>query len=430
MKIFWFRRDLRLEDNKALNEALRRDESVLPIFIFDTEIISELSKDDARLTFIYDCLKSIDSELQSYGSSLMILQGNPQDVFRDLINEYAITEVFFNKDFEPYGITRDEEVSKILAENGIGVSAHLDHIIFEPDAITKSDGKPYTVYTPFKNAWLKKFRIDDIEVSEEQESRMELFYHSETTFPNMTELGFSRSDIKVESFSLEQSSLYKEQRDVPFIKGTTRLGPHLRFGTVSLRAIIRHLNLSNEGDATLLNELIWREFFIQILFNFPHVISNNFRAKYDGIQWRNNPEDFQAWCSGKTGYPMVDAGMRELNTTGYMHNRVRMIVAGFLCKHLLIDWKWGEAYFAEKLFDFELASNNGNWQWAAGTGCDAAPYFRVFNPTTQLEKFDPDLRYVKKYVEEYGTEDYVKPIVEHKFARERALEAYKKGIMN
>lgn len=430
MKIFWFRRDLRLEDNKALNEALRRDESVLPIFIFDTEIISELSKDDARLTFIYDCLKSIDSELQSYGSSLMILQGNPQDVFRDLINEYAITEVFFNKDFEPYGITRDEEVSKILAENGIGVSAHLDHIIFEPDAIIKSDGKPYTVYTPFKNAWLKKFRIDDIEVSEEQESRMELFYHSETTFPNMTELGFSRSDIKVESFSLEQSSLYKEQRDVPFIKGTTRLGPHLRFGTVSLRAIIRHLNLSNEGDATLLNELIWREFFIQILFNFPHVISNNFRAKYDGIQWRNNPEDFQAWCSGKTGYPMVDAGMRELNTTGYMHNRVRMIVAGFLCKHLLIDWKWGEAYFAEKLFDFELASNNGNWQWAAGTGCDAAPYFRVFNPTTQLEKFDPDLRYVKKYVEEYGTEDYVKPIVEHKFARERALEAYKKGIMN
>ncbi len=420
LNVFWFRRDLRLDDNHALFEALNNDLPVLPIFIFDDEILNQLPIDDHRVTFIYDSLKKLDDELKKQGSSLLIKRGDVENVWQSLVEEYEISKVFYNKDYEPKTIKRDQHVTKLLKEIGIDCLGYKDHLIFEESEILKQDGNPYTVYTPYKNKWLTELQT----IPEYQsDNQLEKLYKINLDFPTIDFLGFVRSTISIRPYDLKIVSNYDQTRDIPSLP-TSDLAPYLRFGNVSTRKLVKWAKIKNK---VFFSELIWREFFSQILFHFPKVVSSNFKPKYDGIPWRNNEIEFQKWCEGKTGYPIVDAGMRQLNQTGYMHNRVRMIVASFLCKHLLIDWRWGEAYFAQKLFDFELASNNGNWQWVAGTGCDAAPYFRVFNSTAQQEKFDKKFDYVKNWIPEYR-EGYLPQIVEHKFARERYLAAMKEAL--
>lgn len=423
VNIFWFRRDLRLNDNVALYEALKSKHQVIPIFIFDDNIISELDSLDPRLTFIHTCLSSISAKLQKeFSSSIYGLKGTPLNIWKFLLTNFNIESVYANEDYEPYAIKRDNEIKELLFENGISFNLYKDQVIFAKNDILKKDGKPYTVFTPYKNQWLKNFRSS---LTEENNSEILSNYCLEKfPFPNLTELGFAKSDIQIEPYSISHLENYNAERNFPALNNTSFLSPHLRFGTVSVRNIIGQI----KGNETFLSELIWREFFMQILFHFPDVVKHNFKRKYDQIPWRNNLDEFEKWKQGKTGYPMVDAGMRQLNATGYMHNRVRMVVASFLCKHLLIDWRWGEAYFAKKLLDYELSSNNGNWQWAAGTGCDAAPYFRVFNPTEQVKKFDKDMAYINKWVPELNSLDYPAPMVNHKEARERAISTYKNAL--
>lgn len=424
ISIFWFRRDLRLEDNAGLNAALESGLPVLPLFIFDDDILEDLPKNDARVSFIYKSLKDIHLQLKKKNSSFLIKKGILLEVWKGLLAEFEVKKVFFNRDYEPYAIKRDKEISAFLDSNNIEVSNYKDQVVFETNEILKADGKPYTVFTPFKNKWLTKFKEVNIAEFKDVEVDWNRFYQFETLFPNLESIGFVKSKQKVYPANLRIVSDYHLNRDFPGKNGTSYLSPHLRFGKVSVRKLVE---LAVNKNAIFLSELIWREFFMQIIFHFPKVVTNNFKSKYDSIKWRDNEADFKRWCEGKTGYPLVDAGMRELNETGYMHNRVRMVTAGFLCKHLLIDWKWGEAYFAEKLLDYELSSNNGNWQWAAGTGCDAAPYFRVFNPIIQLKKFDKDLKYTRKWIPEFDF-GYPEPMIEHNFARERALTAYKLGL--
>ena len=423
VSIFWFRRDLRLEDNIALYESISTKKNVLPIFIFDDNILNELPNDDPRVNFIYQTLFDINLVLKKHNISLLILKGKLEDVWNKLIQNYTIESVFINKDYEPYAIKRDQKLGEVLKANGIELHSFKDQVVFEESEVVKANGEPYTVFTPFKRKWLSLYNP----LTLKPKITFENFHQVNYPFPKKEELGFKSSSIYVKDFELSGVSTYAETRNFPILDSTSYLGPHLRFGTIGVRQIIAELDPSNE---VFLSELIWREFFMQILFHFPKVVTGNFRPKYDGIKWRNKEEDFDKWCRGETGYPMVDAGMRQLNETGYMHNRVRMVTAGFLCKHLLIDWRLGEAYFAKKLLDFELSSNNGNWQWAAGTGCDAAPYFRIFNPIEQLKKFDKSEGYIKKWISELGTTNYPEPIVEHKFARTRALEQYKIGINN
>jgi len=421
ISIFWYRRDLRLEDNTGLFKALNENENILPIFIFDDSILDELPEDDARVNFIYESLSKINKQLNNHKASLQILKGQIDDVWEKLVTTYDIQKVYLNKDYEPYAIKRDQKIKEFLNSKGIEMKTFKDQVIFEEDEIVKADGKPYTVFTPYKRKWLEKFTKVNLNLI----ANFDNFFKKTIDFPSLNQLGLKNSSLKVKKYSLKNVSTYSETRNFPNLDSTSYLSPHLRFGTISVRQIITELKNKSE---TFLSELIWREFFMQIIFHFPHVVTKNFRPKYDGIQWVNNKEDYDNWCQGKTGYPLVDAGMRQLNETGYMHNRVRMVTAGFLCKHLLIDWRYGEAYFAKKLLDYELSSNNGNWQWAAGTGCDAAPYFRIFNPIEQLKKFDKTLTYTKKWVKDFDTLEYPKPIVDHKYARNRALEAYKKGI--
>lgn len=422
---FWFRRDLRLEDNVGLFFALESKYPVIPLFIFDEEILYNLPKNDSRVGFIHDSLFEIYQKLQALGSSIFVKKGKTQEVWQTLIQEYDVKEVFFNKDYEPYAIKRDLALCELLEANKTAHFSFKDQVIFEKMEITKADGLPYTVYTPYKNKWLEKYNsmapVREYDTSE----KFSNFHKSNFTFPTLSQIGFEESPIKVIPHNLKNVSNYHETRDFPALDSTTHLSPHLRFGTVSIRKLV---NWAAHKNQVFLSELIWREFFMQILFSFPKVVTQNFKSAYDGIQWRNNEEDFKRWCSGTTGYPMVDAGMRELNQTGYMHNRVRMVVASFLCKHLLINWQWGEAYFAEKLLDFELSANVGNWQWAAGTGCDAAPYFRVFNPEIQLKKFDDKGIYIRKWIPEFDL-GYGAPMVDHAFARDRAIATYKAGIL-
>ncbi|WP_252734533.1 cryptochrome/photolyase family protein [Arenibacter algicola] len=423
ISIFWFRRDLRIEDNTALAEALGKDITVLPIFIYDRLILNELPEDDARVNFIRQTILKIKETLKNHGSDILCLDGEPVSIWKDLISKFNIVAVYTNRDYEPYAIGRDKEISEMLAEKDIPFFSFKDQVIFEENEIVKGDEEPYTVFTPYKNKWLAKFEEEN-NISL-RTPKLDNLIKGDYPYLSLENIGFKKSDIEVQDFDLTQLHLYADQRDFPYEDITSHLSPHLRFGTISVRQVIAQID---KKHAVFLSELIWREFFMQILFHFPHVVTQNFRSKYDGIQWRNNKEEFRLWCEGKTGYPMVDAGMRQLNKTGFMHNRVRMITAGFLCKHLLIDWTWGESYFAKKLLDYELSSNNGNWQWAAGTGCDAAPYFRIFNPLSQQKKFDKDYKYVRKWIPEFDSFEYPDPIVEHKFARERALKAYKIGI--
>lgn len=421
--IVWLRRDLRLTDNTALLEAQKSGNKIVVLFIFDAHILDELDKDDARVTFIHHQLCELDKQLREMNSGLLVKTGEPLKVWHQLISEFEIGEVHFNRDYEPYATARDKHVQQILHKNKTSVFSHKDQVIFEPNEVLKADGTPYTVFTPFKNKWLTHFNPHQINVDEQLIP--ESFAQINSSLPTLKAIGFQKSGITAEEYDLSIVEKYSGTRNYPAINGTSKLSIHLRFGTVSIRQIVMQVyNKSPE----FLSELVWREFFMQILFHFPRVVNENFRTKYNGIEWRNNEKEFERWCKGETGYPIVDAGMRELNKTGYMHNRVRMITASFLCKHLLIDWRWGEAYFAKKLFDFELSSNNGNWQWAAGTGCDAAPYFRVFNPSEQVKKFDKQMQYIKKWVPEFQSLSYPAPMVDHKMARNRALETYKKGI--
>ena len=427
ISIFWFRRDLRLNDNHGLYNALQGEHSVLPIFIFDTNILEELKhNDDARVSFIYERLQGIQNQLKQRHKGMQVFHGKPIEVWQQIIQEYNVKEVFVNRDYEPYARERDKAVYELLKVNGIAMKGTKDQVIFEKDEVLTNQDKPYTVFTPYSKTW-KSQLADDSFASYQSEELLANCLTIDTELPSLSSIGFMQSELKVPDYQLTDEIIdhYKENRNRPDLNGTTKLSPHLRFGSISVREVCRRIH--NQSEA-LLNEMIWRDFYAQVLYHNPKVVTENFRQKYDAVQWRNNEDEFRLWCEGKTGFPIVDAGMRQLNQTGWMHNRVRMITASFLCKDLLVDWRWGEAYFAEKLLDFDLASNNGGWQWAAGTGTDAAPYFRIFNPESQLKKFDPNLDYVKKWVPEYGTDNYSEPMVNHKEARERCLATYKTAL--
>ncbi len=435
--LFWFRRDLRLDDNAALYHALRSGYPVLPLFIFDTNILDDLQeRRDARVEFIHRALSQIKERLRELGSDLLVEHGKPIEVWQKLLSTLPVAAVYTNRDYEPYAVARDSAVKTLLEQRGIPMHTYKDHVIFEKDEVLKEDGKPYTVFTPYSRKWRAKLR-------ERLLADGTSFYLSSYSceryfdrflpvpqvlpFPSLEAIGFAPAGIPFPSASVPQGLIrnYDQTRNFPAIAGTSRLGVHFRFGTISIREKARRAQQLND---TFLNELIWRDFYSQILAHFPHVVGQPFRPEYERILWRDAPEEFQRWCEGTTGYPLVDAGMRELNATGYMHNRVRMVTASFLTKHLLIDWRLGEAYFAQKLLDFDLASNNGGWQWAAGCGTDAAPYFRIFNPIEQAKKFDPDGAYVRKWIPELDTRAYPKPIVDHVFARQRCLQAFRAAL--
>ncbi len=440
ISIFWFRRDLRFEDNTALFHAFQRGQKVQCVFFFDTFILDKLEqKEDARVTFLHDTLIQLDQTLRGLGGFLDVRYGNPVELWPQLLIEYPVSAVYANRDYEPYAIGRDQQVADICDSAGVEFVQYKDHVIFEKSEVVKADGSPYTVFTPYKRRWLEALHASA------DEKGVPLAF---ATFPSLEYLrreniqpanpevvamigleamGFRQSTITIPPKEVAQSIIlrYDMQRDFPSVEGTSRLGIHFRFGTISIR---QKAHKASGMNATFLSELIWRDFYSMILFHFPHVATASFRPEYDGIAWRNDEKEFEAWCEGKTGYPIVDAGMRQLKATGYMHNRVRMIVASFLTKHLLIDWRWGEAWFASQLLDFDLASNNGGWQWAAGCGTDAAPYFRVFSPDAQTDKFDKDKRYIRQWVKEFGTDAYPEPIVDHKFARERCLQVYKTAL--
>ncbi|MCW5910681.1 MAG: deoxyribodipyrimidine photo-lyase [Cyclobacteriaceae bacterium] len=422
--LFWFRRDLRLQDNAGLYHALKHHTHVIGIFIFDTGILGKLEdKADARVEFILQSLTYLQQQLVELGSSLLVLHGKPVDIYKKL----SPKAIYANHDYEPYATQRDEAIRKMLEQGNIAFKTFKDQVIFEKEEVLKDNGKPYTVFTPYSRKWkalLNPFYMKSYPTEKYFSSFKKI---KPAALPALHDIGFRPSGISFPGRVIKQTVIdrYDKQRNFPAVEGTTKLGVHLRFGTVSIRRLVQVALKKNE---VWLNELIWRDFYQMILWHFPHVETKAFKPAYDNIEWRNHADEFNAWCNGCTGYPVVDAGMRELNTTGFMHNRVRMIVASFLTKHLLIDWRWGEAYFAQKLLDFDLAANNGGWQWAAGSGCDAAPYFRVFNPELQTEKFDPERNYIKRWVPEAGTHAYPKPIVEHRFARNRALKAYKAAL--
>ncbi|MBK8583826.1 MAG: deoxyribodipyrimidine photo-lyase [Flavobacteriales bacterium] len=426
--VHWLRRDLRLEDNHGLFRALHEHGDVLPVFIFDTHILDRLEhKADRRVDHLHRTLASLKAALEAQGSTLLVMHGKPLDVWTKLTERYTITAVTANHDHEPYALQRDAIVAELLREKGITFRTFKDISIFERSEVMKDDGMPYTVFTPYARKWKALFTSAMADPFPSEKELHRLWQTSPVPMASLEQLGCEATDVDVPPAQVDDEILlhYKETRNLPGIAGTSRMSTHLRFGTISPRALVRKALGTSES---YLNELIWREFFMQVLYHFPQVVQHAFKPAYDHIEWRNNEDEFAAWCAGRTGYPLVDAGMRELAVTGQMHNRVRMVTASFLTKHLLIDWRWGEAWFAQHLLDYELSSNNGNWQWAAGSGCDAAPWFRIFNPSLQQERFDPRLTYVKQWVPEYQSANYAAPIVVHKTARERAILAYKAGL--
>jgi deoxyribodipyrimidine photo-lyase len=422
--IFWFRRDLRLEDNHGLFQALQAGLPVLPVFIFDRDILDHLrQKNDPRVEFIHRSLLEINTVLQKHNSGLLVKYGRPLEVWNEWLHRFDIHTVYTNHDYEPYASKRDEQIELLLQKNGIRFLSFKDQVIFEKNEIVKKDSRPYTVYTPYRRRWQSLLESGQLSPFPVLKSANRFIKQQDFAFPGLDELGFQERLLRVPSRQVDESIIrnYEQTRDFPGLEGTTRLSVHLRFGTVSIRKLVR---LALELNETWLGELIWREFFMMILHHFPHVVDQPFKSRYAHIPWRNDRKEFERWCTGHTGYPLVDAGIRELNETGFMHNRVRMVTASFLTRHLLTDWRWGERYFAEKLLDYELSSNNGNWQWVAGCGCDAVPYFRIFNPETQQQKFDPEFLYIKKWLPEFNTRSYPRPIVDHTFARKRALAAF------
>ena len=429
INIFWFRRDLRLEDNHGLFEALNGPHKVLPIFIFDSEILEKLPKQDARVTFIYETLQTLNSKLEKeHGSGIAIYYGKPITIFKQLVEKYAIETIYTNHDYEPYARARDTEIKTFLDKQDVAFKTYKDQVVFEKDDVVKSDGTPYLVYTPYMKRWKETFKNSNIKPFASEDGLHQLISDTSLSNLSLSDIGFKTSEQKIKPYTVTPKLIqtYEATRNFPALDSTSRLGPHLRFGTVSIRNMIN--KAIAETNEIFWQELIWREFFMNILWHFPHTVTKSFKPQYDRIEWRNNETEFKLWCAGKTGYPMVDAGMRQLNQTGFMHNRVRMLVGSFLCKHLLIDWRWGEAYFAENLHDYEMASNIGNWQWVAGCGVDAAPYFRIFNPTTQIQKFDKNLEYLNEWVPDFQELTYPKPIVDHKMARERCLRVYKEAL--
>lgn len=429
ISLFWFRRDLRLEDNAALYHALRENESVVPIFIFDTTILSQLEdKYDRRVDFIHKAITHLHEQLGTLSSTIQVFHSTPEAAFKALIKEHTIKNVYTNHDYEPYAHERDQKIKELLDQHNIEFKTYKDQCVFEKDEVLKDDGKPYTVFTPYSNKWKKKLAPFYYKAYPTKKYFKHLGAVKPSLVPSLKDLGFKETDIVFNAKPSVNDLLlqnYKEQRDYPSVAGTSRLSIYLRFGVVSIRQLV---NKTIPLSETWLNELIWRDFYMMILWHFPHVANRAFKKEYDHVPWRDKEDDFKKWCEGNTGFPIIDAGMRELNTTGFMHNRVRMIVSSFLVKDLLIDWRWGEAYFAQKLNDFDLSANNGGWQWAAGSGCDAAPYFRVFNPTEQQKKFDPEFKYIKKWIPEFGTNKYALPMVDHAAARLRTLAVYKKAL--
>ncbi|MFD2515243.1 cryptochrome/photolyase family protein [Pontibacter locisalis] len=428
MCLFWFRRDLRLHDNAGLYHALKSGQKVLPFFVFDTDILNKLEdRSDARVTFIHNAISNLHGELQKLGSTLLVKYGKPSEVIKELLQGYEVKGIYLNHDYEPYARRRDAEIQQLMWDSGLTFNSFKDQVIFEKDEIMTKSGTPYKVYTPYKNAWLKAFEPEMAQPFSVEDESSRFHPHEKTQVIKLEEMCFKPSAIKVPDPNLANDTLkrYKDTRNLPALDATSKISPHLRFGTLSVRQAVK---LALKHNDTWLQELIWREFFMQLLYHFPASAEESFAPKFRHINWRNNEEEFLRWCEGKTGFPLVDAGMRELNTTGFMHNRVRMVVASFLVKDLLIDWRWGEAYFAQKLLDYEMASNVGNWQWAAGTGADAQPYFRVFNPDSQVKKFDKEYAYIKRWVPEYGTSSYPTPMVDHGMARDRAISTYKLSI--
>ena len=429
INIMWFRRDLRLKDNAALYHALKSGVPVLPVFIFDTNILDQLEdRSDKRVQFIHDAISAIQKELLQMGSTLRVIYATPVEAFQQLLSQYQISKVFTNEDYEQYAIDRDATIKSLLQENAAEMVLYKDHVIFEKLEIAKEDGSPYTVFTPYSKKWKAALTHFYLKPYPTETYFSNFFKQDPLEIPELSSMDFNETDHNFPTAIMDSViiSHYSTQRDFPALKGTSRLGIHLRFGTISIRQLAQATKNLNEG---FLNELIWRDFYHMILWNFPSVrVGKCFKNLYEQIEWRNNEAEFKKWCNGTTGYPIVDAGMRELNATGFMHNRVRMITASFLTKHLLIDWKWGEAYFASKLMDFDYAANNGGWQWAAGCGCDAAPYFRIFNPALQTEKFDKQLLYIRKWIPELDSFDYPQPMVVHEVARKRCLETYSKVL--
>jgi len=425
--LFWFRRDLRLEDNAGLYAALNESFPVLPIFIYDTSILGKLPKIDARLDFIHSSIALLQKQLELKGKSMVTVKGEPLEVMGQLIESYAVQKVITNRDYEPYARERDSNMASFLESKGIAFETHKDHVMFEKSEVTKDDGLPYKVYTPYSRKWMAALDKEGITAYPSENHLDKLLNHHQKLLSH-EDLGFEKSDVKAPQYNISTDLIeqYEARRNFPAVAGTSKLGVHLRFGTVSIRHMVSKAR--STGNNIFLKELVWREFFQQILWHFPHTQTACFKPQYEPIEWRNNENEFEHWCNGTTGYPFVDAGMRELNATGFMHNRVRMLVGSFLCKHLLNDWRWGESYFAEKLMDYEMASNVGNWQWVAGCGVDAAPYFRIFNPTDQIKKFDKAHQYIQKWVPEFQELTYAQPIVEHKMARERCLEVYKSAL--
>ena len=426
--LFWFRRDLRIEDNCGLFHALNGKNKVLPIFIFDKEILKKLPKQDARLEMILMSLNTIDLAMKAKKCSVGKFHGTPKAIFTELIKKWRVEKVICNEDYEPYATNRDAEIRGLLEREGVAFEMHKDQVVFAKDEIVKKDGSPYKVYTPFSRKWLERFEENELKIYPSETLLGNLISDESLPKINLADLGFDKSTIVEPKYSFDNKIIdkYEETRNFPSLDSTSRLGSYLRFGIVSVRFLVQ--KAASRSNNIFLKELIWREFFMQILWHFPHTSHKSFKPQYDRIEWLNNPTDFEKWCKGNTGYPLVDAGMRQLNQTGFMHNRVRMLVGSFLCKHLLIDWRWGEAYFAEKLLDYEMSSNIGNWQWVAGCGVDAAPYFRIFNPSEQVKKFDKELRYIQKWVPNFQEIDYPAPMVDHKKARERCLMVYKTAL--
>lgn len=428
MILFWFRRDLRAIDNVGLYHALSDAKAVLPVFVFDENILNKLPKNDARLGFIHQQLTKLNQTFAAYGSGILAKKGNPLTLIPKWCKAHGITAVYTNEDYEPYACERDDKLAKALDALGVEFKKYKDQVLYSPNEVLKKDGTAYKVYTPFSRVWLAKMEEEGVPNFPSETLLNKLNKAVSSQIPSLQEMGFEKGqhDIPQGMDTISVMNAYEATRNFPSLDSTSRLGIHLRFGSVSIRELISKARKST--SQTFLKELVWREFFMQILWHYPHTTTASFKPQYDRIAWRNNEEEFKKWCEGNTGYPLVDAGMRELNKTGFIHNRVRMLVGSFLCKHLLIDWRWGEAYFAEKLLDYEQASNVGNWQWVAGCGVDAAPYFRVFNPTEQVKKFDSNHEYIKKWVPEYQSFTYPSPMVEHKTARERCLATYKEGL--
>lgn len=429
ISIFWHRRDLRLQDNVGLQKALESDYPVLPVFIFDKHILDPLPEDDARVSFIYEELQKIRHHLQDHqNTSLAIYYGYPKDIFKKLLADFDVDAIYTNEDYEPYAIQRDQDIKELASSFSVDFKAYKDQVVFHPTEVQKKSGGYYLVFTPYMRQWKEVFKNYDFNIATSENHLDNLYKNKRLPNVELNDMGFKKSPIKVPDYDLSKSLLnnYDDTRDIPSMEGTSRLSPHLRFGTVGYRQVVQ--KALEAEDKTYLNELIWREFYKAILYHFPKTPEKSFKPEYDQIEWRNDETEFERWKNGTTGYPIVDAGMRQLNNTGWMHNRLRMITGSFLCKHLLIDWRWGERYFAEKLIDFEQSSNVGGWQWVAGSGVDAAPYFRVFNPWTQTDRFDKDKKFIKYWLPEFDTDDYPQPMVDHKMARERCLSTYKAAV--